>query len=389
MELDDALITLWDVGFDYINGPGDLLRRGDLSTARRVLGLATRRELSSPKYWIEQFGVREYEFAALLTQIGFPGFPLSERLSKKAINRLRAELRARGVSLPLGEVAEPEKRTDSPPPVPFQWRTVGHERDLKWLSAGQVLAIHNALVDDFRNDNDPIDPPGVRSRNLLESAVFRPQTAIGGSRKYPTVEMSAAAILHSLVHDHPFHNGNKRTALVAMLVFLDENGFLLTCDQDALFKLVLLLAQHALVSGDRRDLADREALAVADWIANTARWMEKGDRPLAFRRLRRILAEYGCQFEFTAGGSRINISRTVERRSKMLGRKKTFVLRTQTYYGAEGTEINKNAINKIRHDLELDDLHGIDSRAFYDRDPASVSEFIVDYRKTLRRLARL
>jgi len=389
IELDDALITLWDTGFDYINSPGDLLRRSDLSTAKRVLGLATRRELSSPKFWIERLGVREFEFASLLSRIGFDGFPLSDRLPKKAINRLKAELRTRGVSPFPEEVVEPAVRVESPPSTPFQWRTVGHERALKWLSSGQVLAIHNALVEDFRQDNDPIDPPGVRSQNLLESALFRPQTAMSCKRKYPTVEMSAAALLHSLVHDHPFHNGNKRTALVAMLVFLDENGFLLTCDQDALFKLVLQLAQHALVNGDRKNLADREALAVADWIANNARWMEKGDRPLAFRRLRRILAEYQCQCEFPSGGSRMNISRTVERRTKMLGRKRTVVLRTQTYYGDEGTEIDKNAINKIRHDLELDDLHGIDSRAFYDRDPASVSEFIVDYRKTLRRLARL
>jgi death-on-curing family protein len=390
IELDDALITLWDAGFSYVNSTGDLIRKSDLSAAKRALGLATRRELSSPRYWLRRFGVSESEFTGLLTKVGFSGSSFDERLSKKAINRLKAELRNRGLS-PYSDELAPQQTPISPASsAPLQWRTIGHERDLKWLSAGQVLAIHNALVDDFSQDADPIDPPGVRGRNLLESAVFRPQTAIAGKRKYPTVEMSAAALLHSLVHDHPFHNGNKRTALVAMLVFLDENGFLLTCDQDSLFKLVLQLAQHALVNGDRKDLPDREALAVADWIASNARWMEKGDRPLPFRRLRRILTEYGCDFQFPGGvGNRINITRTVERRTKILGRKKLHVLRTQTYYGDEGSEIDRSAINKIRHDLELDDMHGIDSRGFYDRDPVSVSEFIVNYRKTLRRLARL
>ena len=65
------------------------------------------------------------------------------------------------------------------------------------------------------------------------------------------------------------------------------------------------------------------------------------------------------------------------------------MLRVQTYYGDEGREIEKNTVNRIRHDLELDDLHGIDSGAFYENDPASLSEFIIRYRKTLRRLARL
>src|SRR5205823_3903260 len=105
--------------------------------------------------------------------------------------------------------------------------------------------------------------------------------------------------------------------------------------------------------------------------------------------LRRILAEHGCEFEFPGGvGNRINISRTVPRTRVFRGTR-PHVLKIQTHYGDEGREIDKSALNKIRHDLELDDLHGIDSAAFYDSDPASLSEFIVKYRKTLRRLARL
>src|SRR5258708_1626270 len=74
-----------------------------------------------------------------------------------------------------------------------------------------VLVIHNQLVRDFAESGDPIDPPGIRDRGeLLESALSRPQTSIGTTLKYPTIEMAAAALLHALVHNHPFHNGNKR-----------------------------------------------------------------------------------------------------------------------------------------------------------------------------------
>src|SRR5207253_10205662 len=104
-----------------------------------------------------------------------------------------------------------------------------------------------------------------------------------------------------LVHDHPFNNGNKRTALVSMLVFLDENGLVITCDEDSLFKMLLQLAQHALVQGPREELSDRETLHVASWIASCARWLEKGDRALPWRRLRQILTSHGCEFEFPRG----------------------------------------------------------------------------------------
>ena len=392
VDMDEALITLWDAGVEYVSGPGDLVRRGDVNRVRRVLGLATRRELASREHWQHVLGLADPEFDELLLALGVRRLPVGGRLPKKAIHRLRGEVRRRGMSPYAGIEGE----QDAPVSAeklgfpPFSWEVVGHERDLRSLSADQVRAIHYALVEDFLQDADPIDPPGVRSETLLASAVFRPHTAVGQFPKYPTVEMSAAALLHALVHDHPFHNGNKRTALVAMLVLLDENGFLLTCGQDALFKLVLQLAQHALVAGPRTELADRETIAVAKWVRANSRWVEMGDRPVPWRRLRRILSQYGCELEFPGGvGNRINITRTVERRTGLFSRPRPHVLRTQTYYGDEGRDVDKSALNKIRHDLELDDLHGIDSRAFYENDPASHSEFIVKYRKTLRRLARL
>ena len=392
IDVDEALITLWDAGIEYVGGAGDLVRRDDVNKGRRVLGLATRRELASREHWRQVLGLTDHAFAELLGVLGVPRLPADGRLPKKAIHRLRAEVRRRGGS-PYAEIEEPEGRlveAEEPSFPSFSWEIVGHERDLRPLSVDQVRGIHYSLVEDFLQDADPIDPPGVRSEALLASALFRPHTAVGQVVKYPTVEMSAAALLHSLVHDHPFHNGNKRTALVAMLVFLDENGFLLTCDQDALFKLVLQLAQHALVTGPRTELPDREAIAVAKWIRVNSRWVEMGDRAVPWRRLRRILSEYGCQLEFPGGvGNRINITRTVPGRPSLFGGPRPRILRIQTYYGDEGRDVDKSALNRIRHDLELDDLHGIDSREFYENDPASHSEFIVKYRKTLRRLARL
>lgn len=389
LDLDEALITLWDAGFSDVNGPGDRLQRGEANRARRCLGLATRRELSSADYWAAVLSTDADALFQLLLTLGVPQPFQGGRLTKKAIVRLQAEARSRGKAPTSEEVPEGPYVLQEQHLAPFAWTRVGHERDIRFLTAEEVERVHCAIVEDFARDPDPIAPSGVRSKNLLASAVHRPSTVLDETAKYPTVEMAAAALLHALVHNHPFHNGNKRTALVTMLVFLDENGIILTCDEDQIFKLVLQLAQHALVKGPRGELPDREVLAVASWLKDHSRLIEKGDRSIQWRRLQRILTDYGCSFEFATGGNRINISRVVSHKTRFLGRRRNHTLRTQTFYGDQGREINKNTVNKIRHDLHLDEEHGMDSSAFYDRGPISPSEFIVRYRKTLKRLARL
>lgn len=388
LELDEALITLWDAGFDEISGPADKLARGEANRARRALGLATRRELSSVEYWSKVLS--EPDLGVFLASLGVPRPFEGGRLTKRAIHRLRAESRRRGAIAPepgnVEVMLEPQSAYD-----PLIWRTIGHAREIRQLTEAEVTAIHNALVADCQDHHDPISPPGIKSQALLQSAIGRPLTAIGQTAKYPTVEMAAAALFHALVHNHAFHNGNKRTALVVLLVFLDENGFAMTCDEDALFKLVLQLAQHALSQGPRNELTDRETLYVAQWIKDHSRWLEKGDRPLSWRRLRRILSAYGCTFETPiAGGNRINILRTVQIPKSFFHRKaRDQVLHTQCSYGDEGREADSGTVKKIRHDLQLDDDHGYDSRAFYDNDQMSPGDFIIRYRKTLKRLARL
>ena len=258
------------------------------------------------------------------------------------------------------------------------------------LSVEHVGAIHDALVSDFSGGIDPIVPAGVKNQHLLASAVSRPFTSNADIAKYPTIEMGAAALLHAIVHNHPFHNGNKRTALVAMLVFLDENGLALTCEEDELFKLVLQLAQHALASGPRYELPDREVLAIAKWLRARVRWIEKGDRHITWRRLRPILIVQGCACDEGGSGNRFEITRRVIRhRAGILGRDKTVTLRSSVTNVSDGREIDRNVLKTIRKELELDEENGIDTAAFYDDAAVSPSEFIKKYHKTLRRLARL
>ena len=107
--------------------------------------------------------------------------------------------------------------------------------------------------------------------------------SVGGSHReaMATAAREMSLIIHGkIIGDDPFPNGNKRTALVAMLVFLDENGIQLTADEDDLFRFVLLVAQHRLVPRGADDLADREVMEITRWIKRQSRRSEHGERVL-------------------------------------------------------------------------------------------------------------
>lgn len=67
--------------------------------------------------------------------------------------------------------------------------------------------------------------PGIRDRNLLESSVEQIKQEIFGTELYPTIEKKAARLCYSIVKNHPFNDGNKRTALMCVIEFLNINGY--------------------------------------------------------------------------------------------------------------------------------------------------------------------
>lgn len=74
-------------------------------------------------------------------------------------------------------------------------------------------------------DSDEIDQAGVLFEDRLLFAVERPQMISFGEESYPTLGTKIASLVQSIAHGHPFHNGNKRTALACLHVFLLVNGY--------------------------------------------------------------------------------------------------------------------------------------------------------------------
>lgn len=88
----------------------------------------------------------------------------------------------------------------------------------EFLTMEQVLIIHTDQIDRYGGSQ------GLRDLALLESALFRPQTTFAGRDLYPVLFDKAAALMHSLILNHPFVDGNKRTGVVSAFIFLELNG---------------------------------------------------------------------------------------------------------------------------------------------------------------------
>lgn len=96
---------------------------------------------------------------------------------------------------------------------------------MKYLTAVQVLFIHSRIIDVTGGR------PGIRDLSLLQSAVSRPRAMFDKKDLYPGLFQKVAALMESLIKNHPFIDGNKRTAIASAGIFLQMNGYVLTASQ--------------------------------------------------------------------------------------------------------------------------------------------------------------
>ncbi len=122
----------------------------------------------------------------------------------------------------------------------------------RWYpSIEDVLAFHEVQLKLFGG------APGIRDMGQLESALFRPQTGY-----YKDILEEAAALWESFMQNHPFVDGNKRTALHATLTFLDVNGIECTATDGETTRFIYSLFEAGDVTFKRLDAWLRENTGV-------------------------------------------------------------------------------------------------------------------------------
>lgn len=107
---------------------------------------------------------------------------------------------------------------------------------MRYLNPEQVLFIHARLIAETGGEH------GLRDLGLLQSAVSRPQAVFDGNELYPDIVHKAAALLDSLINNHPFVDGNKRTGITTTAMFLQMNEYSLTASNQDVVSFVLSLA---------------------------------------------------------------------------------------------------------------------------------------------------
>lgn len=93
-----------------------------------------------------------------------------------------------------------------------------------WITAKDFENLCFNFTRELMTFNQPIPDFDTRNKDLLESALGAPQQTFGGSLLYPTLTKQAAILFYSLIKNHPFQNGNKRIAVLTVLVFLSLNN---------------------------------------------------------------------------------------------------------------------------------------------------------------------
>jgi death on curing protein len=102
-----------------------------------------------------------------------------------------------------------------------------------YLTAEQILFLHARLIEETGGGH------GVRDINLILSAVARPQSSFDDQDLYPDIFTKAAALIDSLIRNHAFIDGNKRTGIAAAGLFLMRNNYRLNATNRELETLTL------------------------------------------------------------------------------------------------------------------------------------------------------
>ncbi len=125
---------------------------------------------------------------------------------------------------------------------------------MKLLGYRQVLWIYRRVIEETGGAF------GVRDEGLLRSALARPRASFGGQDLYPTLFEKAAALLESLVMNHPLLDGNKRVAWECLDLTLELNGYVLRSSSEESFMLISRVIERAATVQD-----------VAEWLEKRSR----------------------------------------------------------------------------------------------------------------------
>jgi death-on-curing protein len=111
---------------------------------------------------------------------------------------------------------------------------------MRYVTISELIYINGVIL---KRQDIASGKQKIRDIELLQAAVARPEASAFGADAYPTLREKAAALLHSLARNHPFTDGNKRTATVGVVFMLRVNGETVTWTQGDALKMIMRAAE--------------------------------------------------------------------------------------------------------------------------------------------------
>lgn len=255
------------------------------------------------------------------------------------------------------------------------------------VTLNDALRGHYLLMDYFLREGEPIGIFGPRDPHLLPSAIHRQATGFGGTRKWCQPLDQCATLFFGLIKDHPFHDGNKRTALLMALFGMLRLQRTPTAKQREFEQLALRTAAGELERyswfSPRAD--DPEVRAIAEFFRRNTRQEDKRYYVITYAELDRVLRKHGfrldgphdnhvtvIQNETVQGFFRLT-RRTVEKKLVSIGCPRW------------SAQINQKALKSVLRHTGLTPENGFDSKVLF-KDAESLNALIDTYRDPLRRL---
>lgn len=117
----------------------------------------------------------------------------------------------------------------------------------RYLTYNEILDLYKEQISKFGG------LCAIRDNNALLSIVANPRREFAGHELYPTISSKSAILVYSIIKNHPFMDGNKRTAYICGRLFLRLNGYDLTCEHVRLKDLILNIATNKACLDDVKD----------------------------------------------------------------------------------------------------------------------------------------
>ena len=268
------------------------------------------------------------------------------------------------------------------------------------LTTDEIVELHKILCDNYNllPEMEPVSPPGIKNRDMLESAVSRQLVGSGDFYKYADIFSNCATLVFGLVKNHSFHNGNKRIGFLALIKHLYSNGYVIRpyIRHQEIYELLRLLADtaledHAAVYNKHFFKQHRRAKWTDDiQIKYLTLWLRQNvehkntkikQKTVSVSELERLLKTKNLSTKFS--GKYLTITKQNSLLQGLFGKKAY----SKGYIIKDDKNVPLNLVEQMRRDFSISFLDGVDNSTFYN-DEDIINNEIVSYKKIIYKLAK-